>query len=68
MEGRLSSTSRNQTDFLRWFLWLEKVPNFPRNLSPPFLQYRSERPQMVSHDKELKKAKNKNGEIDHYVY
>ena len=40
----------------------------PRNLSPDFLQYRSEQPEMVSHDEELKKAKNNNGEIDHYVY
>jgi len=34
---------------------------FPRNLSPDFLQYMGERPQMTFHDGKLKKAKTTKG-------
>jgi len=38
----------------------EKSTNFPRNISPDFLHYIAERPEMVSHDEEAQKAKTTN--------
>ena len=38
----------------------EKSTNFRRKISPDFLQYIGERPEMVSHDEEAEKAKTRN--------
>jgi len=38
---------------------------FPRHLSPDFLQYIDEAPEMTSHDEEPKKAKTTEGKLNH---
>jgi hypothetical protein len=45
------------------FLLLKKFQLFPRNLSPDFLQYMGERPQMTSYDGMSKNAKNNKRKI-----
>jgi len=44
---------------------LQLFPNFPRHLSPDFLQYIDEAPEMTSHDEEPKKAKTTEGKLNH---
>jgi len=40
---------------------IAKPYNFPRNSRPNFAQYKSERPELTSHDEKSKKAKQQKG-------